>query len=112
MATPAPMDAGRYFSLVRLASCLKRMPDFAVTSVNMGRSIGFTDRARTRCNGLAARARDRKDRRFILRALPPIGALRGEARASGGSALRTCVRVPCRPGVGRPVRVMRRSEDQ
>src|SRR5215471_6670937 len=70
------MDSGRYFWLVRLDSCLKRMPDFAVTSSKMdsGKESASTARS-SLADGAIAKAPNRKDRRSnfegTLPRLPP-----------------------------------------
>src|ERR1700682_154722 len=62
------MDSGRYFWLVRLASCLKRMPDFVVTSSNpmTGGVAGGAVTPSNLAAGAAARAVSRNDRRLIF----------------------------------------------
>src|SRR3981081_2910897 len=49
MATPAPIASGRYFSEVRLASCLKRMPVCAVMSANTGSTELLPEAGREDC---------------------------------------------------------------
>src|SRR5260370_31848221 len=60
------MDSGRYFWRVRLASCLKRMPDFAVTSSKTGGVAGAGVTPSNLAAGAAARAVSRNDRRLIF----------------------------------------------
>src|SRR2546430_17637009 len=60
------MDSGRYFRLVRLAWCLKRMPDAVVTSSKSG---GVTEPDIALSNlaaGAAASKLSRNDRRLIF----------------------------------------------
>src|SRR5437773_2624674 len=89
MATPAPMDSGRYFWLVRLVSCLKRIPDCCVTSANTGRGadLAATELSNRRAE-VAASARNRKDRRSIFK-VGLSGVLPEPAEKSHGSTQHT-----------------------
>src|SRR6266849_8924512 len=67
MATPAPIDSGRYFWLVRLVSCLKRIPDFMVTSSKTGCSAGCARVApKILATGTAASEFSKNERRLIF----------------------------------------------
>src|SRR5690349_8741033 len=66
------MDSGRYFWLVRLDSCLKRMPDLAVTSSKSGGVVISPAAPSNWATGAAASARSRKDRRFIFEDTLPL----------------------------------------
>src|SRR6266851_3403755 len=112
MATPAPIASGRYFSEVRLASCLKRMPVCAVMSANTGSTELLPEAGREDCaskepaDAAAEQARKLRRVHFIN------GARHEPGEGSACPARRTWLPVPPRPAGGTPVPAARRSADR
>src|SRR5882672_8670533 len=100
MATPAPMDSGRYLRLVRLVSCLKRIPERAVMSSNRAGCAGGEAR-RSLAAGAAPSILNKNERRFI-RECKAIAVLREPGAAFCASGQRIFVPGQYRPGVRRP----------
>src|SRR5579859_2543806 len=109
MATPAPIASGRYFSDVRLASCLKRMPVCAVTSANTACTELFPAAGREACASREPAEAAAELARNFRRVTFIDGARPGPGEASVCPALRTWLQVPPRPAGGIPVPAARRS---